>query len=207
MTGPSRETVYVVDDDPAVVLAVVRLLRSESFEVRSFRSPAEFLEGLPPDACGCAVLDLAMPGLDGLQLQKALFERGCGLPVLFLTGRGDIPGSVEAMKSGAIDFLLKPVEDEKLLEAVRLALEKDRARRSERAQRAEILRRLSTLTARERQVFEGVAAGLLNKQIASELGTALKTVKIHRGRMMKKMGAESVAELVRQADRAGVRRF
>lgn len=206
MTGAPKETVYVVDDDPAVVRSVERLLRSESFEVRSFGSPAEFLEGLPAEACGCVILDVAMPGLDGLQLQRALFERGCDLPVLFLTGRGDIPRSVEAMKKGAVDFLLKPVEDEKLLEAVRLALEHDRARRSERGQRAEILRRISTLTPRERQVFDGVAAGRLNKQIAADLGTAVKTVKIHRGRMMKKMGASSVAELVRQADRAGVRR-
>ena len=206
MTGFSGEIVYIVDDDAAVLRSVERLLRSADLDARGFGSPAEFLESLPPDASGCVVLDVAMPGLDGLALQKALTERDCELPVLFLTGRGDIPRSVEAMKSGAVDFLLKPVDDEKLLAAVEMAMEKDRARRRDREGTAEILRRLSTLTARERQVFEAVAAGRLNKQIAADLGTAVKTVKIHRGRMMKKMGASCVADLVRQADRAAIRR-
>ena len=206
MTATSGETVYVVDDDPAVLRSVERLLRSANLHVRGFGSPAEFLEGLEPDASGCVVLDVAMPGLDGLALQKALSERDCTLPVLFLTGRGDIPRSVQAMKGGAVDFLLKPLDDEKLLAAVAMAMEKDRAGRRDREGVAEILRRLSTLTARERQVFDAVAAGRLNKQIAADLGTAIKTVKIHRGRMMKKMRATCVADLVRQADRAAIRR-
>ena len=206
MTGGGRETVYLVDDEPAVLKSLSRLLRSEGFTVAAFGSPAELLEQLDPAARGCFVLDLAMPGLDGLALQNALFARGSELPILFLTGRGDIQKSVAAMKSGALDFLTKPVDDERLFEAVRAALEKDRARRRARAEIAEIRRRLATLTPREREVLEGVVAGRLNKQIAASLEIALKTVKIHRGRMMEKMGAESVAELVLLADRAGLRR-
>lgn len=206
MTVPARETVYVVDDEPAVVKSLSRLLSSEGFVVKTFASPAEFLERLDPVASGCAVLDLAMPRLDGLALQKALSARGSELPILFVTGRGDIPKSVEAMKMGAVDFLTKPVDGEKLLAAVRRAMEMDRARRGTRAEVTEIRRRLETLTPREREVLEGVVAGRLNKQIAGDLGAALKTIKIHRGRMMEKMGAGSVAELVRQADRAGIRK-
>ncbi len=206
MKAPARETVYVVDDEPAVVKSLSRLLSSEGFLVETFASPAEFLERVDPVASGCAVLDLAMPRLDGLALQKALSARGSELPILFVTGRGDIPKSVEAMKMGAVDFLTKPVDGEKLLEAVRRALEMDRARRGTRADVAAIRRRLATLTPREREVLEGVVAGRLNKQIAGDLGAALKTIKIHRGRMMEKMGADSVAELVRQADRAGIRK-
>lgn len=205
MTG-GRETVYLVDDEPAVLKSLSRLLRSEGFAVAAFGSPAELLERLDPSARGCFVLDLAMPGLDGLELQRTLSTRGSELPILFLTGRGDIPRSVAAMKSGALDFLTKPVDAERLLEAIRAALERDRARRRARAEVAEIRRRLESLTPREREVLEGVVAGLLNKQIAASLGTALKTVKIHRGRMMEKMGAKSVADLVRQADRAGLRK-
>ena len=206
MTGGGRETVYLVDDEPAVLKSLSRLLRSEGFTVAAFGSPAELLEQLDPAARGCFVLDLAMPGLDGLALQNALSARGSELPILFLTGRGDIQKSVAAMKSGAMDFLTKPVDDERLFEAVRAALEKDRARRRARAEVAEIGRRLETLTPREREVLEGVVAGRLNKQIAASLEIALKTVKIHRGRMMEKMGAKSVAELVLLADRAGLRR-
>ncbi len=206
MKAPARETVYVVDDEPAVVKSLSRLLSSEGFLVETFASPAEFLERVDPVASGCAVLDLAMPRLDGLALQKALSARGSELPILFVTGRGDIPKSVEAMKMGAVDFLTKPVDGEKLLEAVRRALEMDRARRGTRADVAAIRRRLATLTPREREVLEGVVAGRLNKQIAGDLGAALKTIKIHRGRMMEKMGADSVAELVRQADRVGIRK-
>ncbi|HSP94148.1 MAG TPA: response regulator [Thermoanaerobaculia bacterium] len=206
MTGGGRETVYLVDDEPAVLKSLSRLLRSEGFTVAAFGSPAELLEQLDPAARGCFVLDLAMPGLDGLALQNALSARGSELPILFLTGRGDIQKSVAAMKSGAMDFLTKPVDDERLFEAVRAALEKDRARRRARAEVAEIGRRLATLTPREREVLEGVVTGRLNKQIAASLEIALKTVKIHRGRMMEKMGAKSVAELVLLADRAGLRR-
>jgi FixJ family two-component response regulator len=206
VTGGGRETVYLVDDEPAVLKSLSRLLRSEGFAVAAFGSPAELLEQLDPAARGCFVLDLAMPGLDGLSLQKALSARGSELPILFLTGRGDIGKSVAAMKSGALDFLTKPVDDERLLDAVRAALKRDRARRQAREEVAEIRRRLESLTQREREVLEGVVAGRLNKQIAASLGTALKTVKIHRGRMMEKMGATSVADLVHQADRAGFRK-
>ena len=206
MTGGARETVYLVDDEPAVLKSLSRLLRSEGFAVAAFGSPAELLERLDPSARGCFVLDLAMPGLDGLSLQKTLSDRGSELPILFLTGRGDIGKSVEAMKSGALDFLTKPVDGERLLEAVRAALERDRARRQIREEVAEIRRRLAELTPREREVMEGVVAGRLNKQIAASLGTALKTVKIHRGRMMEKMGARSVADLVHQAARARFRK-
>ena len=206
MTEGGRETVYLVDDEPAVLKSLSRLLRSEGFTVAAFGSPAELLEQLDPAARGCFVLDLAMPGLDGLALQNALSARGSELPILFLTGRGDIQKGVAAMKSGALDFLTKPVDDERLFEAVRAALEKDRARRRARSEVAEIGRRLATLTPREREVLEGVVAGRLNKQIAASLQIALKTVKIHRGRMMEKMGAKSVAELVLLADRAGLRR-
>ena len=205
MTAPVREVVYVVDDDAAIVKSLTRLLRSEDFLVEAFGSPAEFLGKIHPGAAGCLVLDVAMPGLDGLSLQKKLAEGGNELPVLFVTGRGDIPKSVEAMKRGAVDFLTKPVDGKKLLNAVRLAMEKDRGRRRVRTEVAEIKRRLETLTPREREVLEGVVAGRLNKQIAGDLGTALKTVKIHRGRMMEKMGVSSVADLVRQANRAGLR--
>jgi FixJ family two-component response regulator len=206
VTGGSRETVYLVDDEPAVLKGLSRLLRSEGFTVAAFGSPDELLEQLDPAARGCFVLDLAMPGLDGLALQNALSARGSELPILFLTGRGDIQKSVAAMKSGALDFLTKPVDDERLFEAVRAALEKDRARRRARSEAAEIGRRLATLTPREREVLEGVVAGRLNKQIAASLEIALKTVKIHRGRMMEKMGAKSVAELVLLAERVGLRR-
>jgi FixJ family two-component response regulator len=201
-----RETVYVVDDEPAVLKSLSRLLRSEGFTVAAFESPADLLDQLDPAAQGCLVLDLAMPGLDGLALQKALFSRGNEIPILFLTGRGDIGKSVEAMKRGALDFLTKPVDDTRFLQAVRTAMEKSRATRRARAETAEIHRRLATLTPREREVLEGVVAGRLNKQIAADLGTALKTVKIHRGRMMEKMGASSVAELVRQASRSRLRK-
>jgi FixJ family two-component response regulator len=206
VTGGAGETVYLVDDDPAVLKSLSRLLRSEGFTVAAFGSPAELLERLDPGEPGCFVLDLAMPGLDGLSLQRALKARGSELPILFLTGRGDIPKSVAAMKSGAVDFLTKPVEGKRLLEAVRAAMERDRARRRALAEGADIRRRLSSLTPRERDVLEGVVAGRLNKQIAADLGTALKTVKIHRGRMMEKMAANSVAELVRLADSAGLRK-
>jgi FixJ family two-component response regulator len=202
----SRERVFVVDDDPAVRKSLARLLRSAGLEAIAFGSPEEFLRSIGADAAGCAILDVTMPGLDGLALQRELASRGTELPVIFLTGHGDVPMSVQAMKGGARDFLTKPVDDEVLLAAVRRTLETDRAGRESRRERAAIRERLGTLTAREREVLEGVVAGRLNKQIASDLGIAEKTVKVHRGRVMEKMAASSVAELVRMADRAGLRR-
>ena len=205
MSGP-RETVFVVDDDPAVLKSFARLLRSAGFDVLAFGSPKEFLERLDANATGCLILDVSMPGLDGLALQAALSGRGCELPILFVTGRGDIPKSVEAMKRGAVDFLTKPVDAKTLLGAVRRAMQKERARRRERAEVSEIRRRLATLTPREREVLEGVIVGQLNKQIAGRLGAAEKTIKVHRARVMEKMEAGSVAELVRLAGRARVRK-
>ncbi|HEX4439888.1 MAG TPA: response regulator [Thermoanaerobaculia bacterium] len=201
-----RETVFLVDDDPAVLKSLSRLLDSAGFQPRPFGSPDAFLEAFDPAAAGCVVLDLSMPGRDGLELQEALARRGSELPVIFLTGRGDVPQSVRAMKRGAVDFLSKPVDDEVLLAAIREALGRDRERREGREERAAILERLETLTERERQVLDGVAEGRLNKQIGGTLGIAEKTVKVHRGRAMEKMKAGSVAELVRMLERAGVRR-
>jgi len=202
----SGETVFLVDDDPAVLKSLSRLLDSAGFQPRPFGSPDAFLEAFDAAAHGCIVLDLSMPGRDGLELQDALARRGSELPVVFLTGRGDVPQSVRAMKRGAVDFLSKPVEDEVLLAAIREALGRDRERRGGREERAAILARLETLTERERQVLDGVAEGRLNKQIGGALGIAEKTVKVHRGRAMEKMHAGSVAELVRMLERAGVRR-
>ena len=201
----SAEKVYLVDDEPAVLKALSRLLRSAGFEAVAFVSAEEFLARIDPASEGCVVLDVAMPGLDGLALQEALASRGVELPTLFLTGHGDIPVSVRAMKRGAVDFLTKPVDDGVFLRAVREALERGRAGRADREEAAGVRARLARLTAREREVLVGVVAGRLNKQIASGLGIAEKTVKVHRGRLMEKMQASSVAELVRMADRAGLR--
>ena len=200
----SPGTVFLVDDDPAVLKGLERLLRAAGFAVRGFTSPEAFLDQHDPALPGCAVLDLAMAGLSGLDLQRALAARGCDRPVVFLTGRGDIPASVRAMKAGAVDFLTKPVDDEELLTAVRLALDKDRQAREARIKLEAIERRLSALSPRERDVLRHVVAGRLNKQIAAELGTAEKTVKVHRGRVMVKMGVRSVAELVRLTEQVGI---
>jgi FixJ family two-component response regulator len=202
----TAERVYLVDDEPAVRKALGRLLRSAGIEVATFGSAEEFLGALEEEAAGCALLDVAMPGLDGLALQETLARRSIDLPVLFLTGHGDIPMSVRAMKAGASDFLTKPVDGKALVAAVRRALDRGRSLARARREDAEIHSRLASLTPRERDVLEGVAAGRLNKQIAGDLGISEKTVKIHRGRVMTKMAAGSVAELVRLADRTGTRR-
>ena len=204
--SPPRETVFVVDDDPAVRKSFSRLLRSARLNAVAFGSPAEFLDHFDPRAAGCAVLDVSMPGLDGLALQETLAARGSELPILFVTGHGDVPKSVQAMKRGAVDFLTKPVDDEDLLRAVRQALGRNRERRKADEDLAGIRERFATLTLREREVLEGVVAGQLNKQIAGYLGTAVKTIKVHRGRVMVKMEATSVADLVRMADRLGARK-
>jgi len=200
----SPATVFIVDDDPAVLKSLSRLLRSAGLAVATFPSPREFLDRHDPALPGCLVLDIAMPGLNGLELQQELVARGHELPIIFLTGHGDIPMSVQAMKRGAVDFLTKPVDDEALLKAVSVALEKDRHQRQVRAGIAEIQQRLATLTPREREVLEHVIAGQLNKQTAGDLGTAEKTIKVHRARVMEKMKVDSVAELVRLCERAGV---
>ena len=197
-------TVYVVDDDPDVLKAIDRLLESIGLNVATFSSPRQFLEVYDGNAPGCLVLDLALPGLNGLDVQRVLEQRGSALPIVFLTGRGDIAASVQAMKQGAADFLTKPIDDTALLTAVRDALARDRALRPAQLERERIAKSLAMLTERERQVLELIVAGRLNKQIAAELGTTEKTIKFHRGNLMRKMGARVVADLVRLADRAGV---
>jgi len=203
MTEPVP-VIFVVDDDPSVLKSLSRLLRSARLNPVLFSSPREFLDQFDPHAPGCLLLDVAMPGLDGLQLQQALVARGSRIPIIFLTGHGDIPMSVSAMKRGAVDFLTKPVHDEDLLTAIRAAVEADRKQRQARAELEDIRQRLATLTPREREVLEAVITGRLNKQIAGELGIVEKTVKVHRGRVMEKMKVRSLAELVHLAERAGL---
>ena len=204
MMTPSP-TVFIVDDDAAVLKSLTRLLRSARLNVMAFGSPQEFLERHDPRAPGCLVLDLAMPGLNGLELQAALTVKGSGIPIIFLTGHGNIPTSVQAMKRGALDFLTKPVNDDDLLKAVQAAIEQDRLARIARAELEDIQARLDSLTPREREVLTHVVSGQLNKQTAADLGTVEKTIKVHRARVMEKMKVDSVAELVRLTERAGIR--
>ena len=201
----SVERVYLVADDAAVRRSVSRLLRSAGLDPVGYGSAEEFLREHDPGAGGCVVLDLSMPGLDGLALQRELSARGSVLPVVFVSGRADVPKSVRAMKEGAVDFLTKPVKAQTLLEAIEKALGRNRTAREDRRTADELHRRIASLTQREREVMEGVVAGLLNKQIAGRLGIAEQTVKVHRARVMEKMGADSLADLVRMADRAGIR--
>ena len=196
--------VYVVDDDPDVLKAIERLLGSAGLMVAAFPSPRQFLERYDRAAAGCLVLDLALPGLSGLDLQGMLEQQASHLPIVFLTGRGDIAASVQAMKKGASDFLTKPVDDAILIATIRDALARDRALRPARIERERIAQCLATLTERERQVLELIVAGRLNKQIAAELGTTEKTIKFHRGNLMRKMGVRVVADLVKLAERAGI---
>jgi FixJ family two-component response regulator len=197
-----KPTVFVVDDEDAVRKALSRLLRSAEIDAVVFASGADFLGAHDPDTPGCLLLDVSMPGFDGLELQQTLAARGSDLPIIFLSGRADVPISVQAMKQGAADFLTKPVRDEVLLIAVRNAFEKDRAARTTRAELGDIATRLATLTRREREVLEHVVSGQLNKQIAGDLGTVEQTVKVHRARVMEKMKVQSLAELVRLVERS-----
>jgi len=205
MPPPSDPTVFVVDDDAAVRKAVSRLLRSAGLAVAVFASPREFLAQYDPATPGCLVLDVAMPGFSGLQLQTALSEKGTSLPIIFLTGHGDVSKSVQAMKGGAADFLTKPVNAKNLLPAIHAAIERDAVARREQAELSEIRARLDALTPREREVLEHVAAGQLNKQIADDMGITEATVKMHRARVMAKMTVQSVAELARLVERCGTR--
>lgn len=198
----AEPTVYLVDDDPDLLKALQRLLESAGLRVAAFASAQQFLQDSGSLGPGCLVLDLSMPGLSGLQLQRELEQRDSQLPIVFLTGRGDIAASVQAMKQGATDFLTKPVDDDELLDAIRVALATNRRRHRARAERDHIVACIASLTERERQVLELVVAGRLNKQIAADLGTAEKTIKFHRGNMMRKMGVRSVADLVKLAGRA-----
>lgn len=197
-------TVYLVDDEPAVLKALSRLLRAKGYDVRPFASAQEFLEHHDPGIAGCAVFDVSMPGLDGLALQQAFKAGGNERPVIFLTGKGDIPKSVSAMKAGAVDFLTKPVNDKDLLAAIARAEDDDARIRRTSAERTAIEVKIATLTPREREVLTHVVAGRLNKQIAGDLGTVEKTIKVHRGRMMEKLGVRTVADLVRLAEKVGI---
>ena len=196
-TDTAQVCISVVDDDVLVLKSVGRLLQSAGYLVRMFSSGREFLSYQAEGAPGCVVIDLSMPGLDGLELQRAMAMKAGAQPVVFITGQGSVASSVEAMKAGAVDFLTKPFDEKQLLGAVRAAVEKDRSMRGAHAERAATDTRLATLTPREREVLELVVAGKLNKQIAAALGTAEKTVKVHRASMMRKMQADSLADLVR----------
>ncbi len=204
--APDSPRVFVVDDEAPVRKALSRLLRAAGIAVAAFASPEEFLAQYDRHMPGCLVLDLMMPGFNGLELQRTLDKKGSMLPIIFLSGRGDVPNSVQAMKGGAIDFLTKPVNDKDLLAAVRAAIERDGVSRREQAELTEIRARLATLTPREHEVLEHVVTGKLNKQIAAKLGTAEKTIKVHRARVMAKMKVQSVAELVRLAERGEISR-
>jgi FixJ family two-component response regulator len=200
----SNPIVYVIDDDASIRDALRRLFRSVGLEVELFGSPPEFLQRKRPDVPGCLVLDIRLPGKSGLDFQRELAETNIRIPIIFITAHGDIPMTVRAMKAGAVEFLTKPFRDQDLLDAVQLALERDRARRQHESEIATLRERVVSLTPREREVLPLVVSGLLNKQIAAELGTSETTVKVHRSQLMRKMGAESLAELVRMAQRLGI---
>jgi FixJ family two-component response regulator len=196
--------VFIVDDDASVREAVEDLLRSVGLTVQAFGSTQEFVQSNRPDAPGCLVLDVRMPGQSGLEFQRTLINANIHLPVIFISGHGDVAMSVRAMKSGAIEFLTKPLHEQELLDAIQAGIERDRGRRQDAQVVAELQERFESLTLREREVFALVVAGRLNKQIAAELELSETTVKVHRGQIMRKTQARSVVDLVRMADRLGV---
>lgn len=214
MSDPHRKTltaasrpkslVIIVDDDRTVREGLDSLLRSVGLDTRLFGSPAELLQSPTPDVPGCIVLDVRLPGLSGLDLQNRLSKQGIDLPIIFMTGHGDIPMTVRAMKAGAVDFLSKPFRDQDMLDAVTTAIERDAQRRTEATAKDEIGARYETLTPREREVMAHVATGLMNKQIAGQIGLSEITVKIHRRNVMSKMGVRTVADLVRRAEALGL---
>ena len=199
-----EQIVYIVDDEAGMRKALTRLLRSEGFDVRAFASAGDFLAAYCAEETACLVLDVGTPELDGMELQRRLTHAGVLVPIVFLTGKGDIPMSVHAIKAGAVDFLTKPVNDADLLRAVRAALRQAESEKAEHATKAALAARFASLTPREREVMAHVVAGKLNKQIAADLGTSEQTIKVQRGRVMEKMGVESLADLVRAAEQLGI---
>ena len=197
-------TVFVIDDDAPMRVALMNLIRSVGLRAELFASAQDFLRSKLPDGPSCLILDVRLPGLSGLDLQRRTTETGMEIPIIFLTGYGDVPMTVRAMKAGAVEFLTKPFRDQDLVDAIQQALERDRQARNQRAAIEELRRRFASLTPREREVMAWVVAGLLNKQIGAELGTSHTTVKIHRHQVMEKMGAGSLPELVRMADKLGI---
>ena len=199
-----QPTVFVLDDDISIRDKLKTLLRSVGLNVEFFNSPFDFLQGTLPDAPSCLVLDVRLPGKSGLDLQHELAEKNIPIPMIFLTAHGDIPMTVRAMKAGAVEFLTKPFRDQDLLDAIQVGLERDRARRQRQAEIAILRERAELLTPREREVLPLVVSGLLSKQIAAKIGTTEATIKVHRSQLMKKMGADSLPELVRMAEKLGI---
>jgi FixJ family two-component response regulator len=206
MTEKSEEIVFVVDDDSSVRESLGRLFRMVGLHAQGFASAAEFLKSRPSDVASCLVLDIRLHGMSGLDFQSELAKANIQIPIVFITGHGDIPMSVRAMKAGAVEFLTKPFRDQDMLDAVRLALDRDRKRRDEEQAKADLKRRFEDLSPREREIMALVTSGLMNKQIAGELQLSEVTVKVHRGHVMQKMGARMLPDLVRMADILGVRR-
>jgi len=202
--GEAESIVFIIDDDPLYRISSERLVRSVGFSVQSFESARDFLNSRRPNVPSCLVLDVRLPGLSGLDLQRALVEAGVHIPIIFVTGYGDIPMSVQAMKAGAVEFLTKPFRDQALLDAIRQAIGRDQVARRQHARNADLRRRYESLSPREREVFKCVVSGLLNKQIADELDATERTIKFHRGNVMRKMQVESLAELVRMAEALGI---
>ena len=207
MRKPSEPdaVIAIVDDDPSAREGLQTLLRSAGWRVQTFFSAQEFLSRGRAEAPSCLILDLQLPGLSGLDLQNRMAKVGLEIPIVFLTGHGNIPASVQAMKAGAVEFLTKPFDEQKLLQAIQEAIERDRRTRQQHAEMRELRERYESLTAREQEVMQGVVSGLLNKQIAGELNITEFTVKIHRGHVMRKMRADSLADLVRMAESLGIR--